>query len=233
MRELKIEYKRLDELVPFERNARTHPEHQIDQLVQNIVRFGFYNPILIDGQGNIIAGHGRLLAAKKLQMDSVPCIVLDGLTEMERRALVLADNKIALNSAWNLEMVRDELGVLADADFDLELTGFLDHEIDSLLESTGDFLPPDVESNFVPIVPMEGIVREAPYIEPKPQEHRSPSVQDDDYSRFDIVMLHSNKAELVEVLSQRKTEMMYDKLEDALMDLVKLWKEWKPRKLLD
>lgn len=224
-RQLEITYRFMHELVPFEHNARTHPEQQIDQLAQNIERFGFYNPILIDEVGNIIAGHGRILAAQKMGMVQVPCLVIDGLTELERRALVLADNKIALNSGWNLEKVRDELAFLADSDFSLEVTGFFDHEIDALLESTGDILPPDIESNFVPTVPTQERVKEVPYVEPQPQEHRSPSVQDDDYSRFDLVMLHTNKAELVEVLSERKTEMMYDKLEDAMMDLVRCWKE--------
>ncbi len=225
MRELQIQYKPIEALVPFEHNARTHPEHQIDQLVQNIERFGFYNPIIIDEVGNVIAGHGRLLAAKRMRMGSVPCITVEGLTEIERRALVLADNKISLNAAWDLEKVRDELAFLADSDFELELTGFQDHEIDALLESSGDILPPDVESNFVQTVPAPERVKEAPYQEPEPQEHRTPSASDDDYSRFDLVMLHTNKAELVEVLSERKTEMMYDKLEDAMMDLVKFWKE--------
>lgn len=224
-RQLEIEYKRITELVPFEHNARTHPEHQIEQLVQNIGRFGFYNPIIIDERRNVIAGHGRLLAARRMGMDQVPCITIAGLTEHERRALVLADNKISLNAAWDLEKVRDELAFLADSEFDLELTGFQDHEIDALLESTGDILPPDIESELVPTVPVQERVKEVPYQEPEPQEHRSPSASDDQYSRFDLVMLHTNKAELVEVLSDRKAEMMYDKLEDALMDIIKFWKE--------
>lgn len=227
MRQIEVEYKRVDELVPFAGNARTHPEHQIEQLCANIRRFGFYNPIIIDESGTIIAGHGRVMAAQRMDIVQIPTITVAGLTEIERRALVLADNKISLNAAWDLEKVREELSALADADFDLEATGFMDHEIDALLESTGDFLPPDVESQLVPTVPVpsQERVKEAPYVDPEPQAHRSPTVSDDDYSRFDLVMLHTNKAELVEVLSERKSEMMYDKLEDAMMDLVKCWKE--------
>lgn len=227
MREIEIEYRRTTDLVPFAGNARTHPEHQIEQLCTNMKMFGFYNPVIIDEHGNIIAGHGRVLAAKKLDLVHVPTITIAGLTESERRALVLADNKISLNASWDLEKVREELSALAEADFDLEATGFLDHEIDALLESTGDILPPDVESQFVATVsmPSQERVKEAPYVEPEPQAHRNPTVSDDDYSRFDLVMLHSNKADLVDVLSKRRDEMMYDKLEDAMMDLVKFWKE--------
>lgn len=224
MNKLEVQYKRTAELVPFAGNARTHPEQQIAQLCDNIARFGFYNPVLTDEHGNIIAGHGRVMAASKMGMETVPTITLVGLTETERRALVLADNKIALNGAWDFEKVREELSALAVEDFDLGLTGFLDHEINALLESTADILPIDVESNYVSTVPTQRTV-EAPYIEPKPQEHHTPKVTDDDYSRFDLVMLHTNKAELVEVLSKRRDEMMYDKLEDALMDVVKFWKE--------
>lgn len=225
MRDLQIEYKRTTDLVPFAGNARTHPEHQLEQLCRNIGRFGFYNPVIVDEHGTIIAGHGRVMAADMLQLETVPTITVTGLSDTERRALVLADNKISMNASWDLEKVREELSALAEADFDLEVTGFMDHEIDALLESSGDFLPPDVESQFVPTVPAAERVKEAPYQEPEPQPHRSPNVSDDDYSRFDLVMLHTNKAELVEILSKRKTEMMYDKLEDAMMDLVKCWKE--------
>lgn len=229
MRQIEITYRRTEELVPFAGNARTHPEHQIKQLCSNIERFGFYNPVIVDERGNIIAGHGRIMAARELGLETVPTILVSNLTDIERRALVLADNKISLNAAWDLEKVREELSALADSDFELELTGFLDHEIDSLLESSADILPADIEANYVPVLATQQRSqereREIPYQEPEPTELRAPKVSDDDYSRFDLVMLHTNKADLVEVLSKRKTEMMYDKLEDAMMDLVKFWKE--------
>ncbi len=225
MNDLAIQYRRTADLVPFAGNARTHPEHQVQQICANIQRFGFYNPILIDEHGTIIAGHGRVMAANRLGMQTVPTITLTGLKEGERRALVLADNKIALNGAWDFEKVREELSALATEDFDLQLTGFYDHEINALLESTADILPVDVESNYVARVPSTERPREIPYEEPEPQGYREPKVTDDQYSRFDLVMLHTNKADLVDVLSKRRDEMMYDKLEDALMDLVKFWKE--------
>lgn len=214
---LEIHYRRTADLVPFAGNARTHPEHQIAQIVGSIRTFGFYNPVLIDERGNIIAGHGRVMAASQLGMEEVPTITLQHLTDSERRALVLADNKIALNGSWDFEKVRDELSALATEDFDLELTGFLDHEINTLLESTADVLPVDVESNYVEKVHHAQ--------NDEPEGYKEPKVTDDEYSRFDLVMLHTNKAELVEVLSKRRTDMMYEKLEDALMDLVKFWKE--------
>lgn len=202
--------------MPYAGNARTHPEHQIEQLCANIQRFGFYNPVLIDEHGTIIAGHGRVMAANRLGLVELPTITLVGLKDSERRALVLADNKISLNASWDFEKVREELSALALDDFSLELTGFNDSEISALLEAGGDLFPVDASSHFVSTVPQ---------LEPRQQQAHVPGVADDEYSRFDLVMLHTNKAELVEVLSKRKTEMMYDKLEDALMDLVKCWKE--------
>lgn len=223
MEALSITYRSTAELVPYAGNARTHPEEQIEQLCENIRKFGFYNPVLVDQHGTIIAGHGRIMAANLMGLDRVPTIEIEGLSDEERRALVLADNKIAQNASWDFAKVRDELSALAIADFDLKLTGFGDNEINALLESTADILPSQAEAFFVDTV--EPKQRELPKENPNAELERVPSVSDDLYSRFDIVMLHTNKAELVEVLNQRRTEMMYDKLEDALMDLVKCWKE--------
>jgi len=216
MNSLEVKYRRTAELVPYAGNARTHPEHQIEQLCVNIQRFGFYNPVLIDEHGTIIAGHGRVMAANRLGMVELPTITLVGLKENERRALVLADNKISLNASWDFEKVREELSALALDDFSLELTGFNDSEISALLESSGDLFPIDVKSHYVATVPDS---------EQQPKQAHAPGVSHDDYSRFDLVMLHTNKSELIEILSKRREEMMYDKLEDAMMDLVKCWKE--------
>jgi hypothetical protein len=216
MNNLKVEYRRTAELVPYAGNARTHSEQQVEQIVSSIRTFGFYNPVLIDERGTIIAGHGRVMAASQMGLEKVPTITLEGLNENERRALVLADNKISLNASWDFEKVREELSALALEDFSLELTGFNDDEISALLESGGDLIPYDASSHYVGVVPQSERQAQQPHV---------PGVSDDDYSRFDLVMLHTNKAELVELLSQRRTEMMYEKLEDALMDLVKYWKE--------
>ena len=128
-----IEHRPIDALMPYAGNARTHSEEQIEQLVRSIRRFGFTNPLLIGKDGTIIAGHARVIAARQLDMAEVPCIVLDHLSEAEQRALVLADNKLALNAGWDEAMLRAELQALQDEDFDVEVIGFNDEEFRALL----------------------------------------------------------------------------------------------------
>jgi DNA modification methylase len=128
-----IEFRPIDALMPYAGNARTHSEEQIEQLVRSIRRFGWTNPVLMGTDGTIIAGHARVIAARKLDMAEVPCIVLDHLSEAEQRALVLADNKLALNAGWDDAMLRAELQALQDEDFDLDLVGFNDEELRALL----------------------------------------------------------------------------------------------------
>src|SRR3954466_164348 len=116
---LQIEYWPLDRLVPFARNARTHSPAQVAEIAGSMRAFGFSNPILVSEQADIIAGHGRLAAARKLGLTEAPVVVLRGLTEMQRRQLVLADNRIALNSGWNSEMLSLELADLSALGADL------------------------------------------------------------------------------------------------------------------
>lgn len=150
---LSISYRPVGSLVPDRRNARTHPRRQLDQIAASITAFGFTNPILIDPAGGIIAGHGRLLAAKSLGMAEVPTIVLAGLSEAQQRALRLADNRIALGAGWDLDLLKLELGELAgiDVDIDLKLTGFSSGEIDVILGGTTD--PEDEVIPAVPVTP--------------------------------------------------------------------------------
>ena len=135
---LAVEYRTVGSLKPDPRNARTHPKRQLEQIKASIKEFGFTNPILIDEQGVIIAGHGRLRAAKEAGLAEVPTIVLAGLTDGKKRALRLADNKIALGASWDLDLLKLELGDLADMDFDLGLTGFSAGEIDIALSGAND-----------------------------------------------------------------------------------------------
>jgi len=128
-----IEYIETERLVPYARNSRTHNDEQIQQIMGSIKEFGFTNPVLIDGDGVIIAGHGRTMAAQRLQMKEVPCLRLSHLTEAQKRAYVIADNKLALNAGWDDEMLALELRNLRDEDFDLSLTGFDDDELAALL----------------------------------------------------------------------------------------------------
>ncbi|NOG71273.1 site-specific DNA-methyltransferase [Roseicella sp. DB1501] len=147
---------RIDELVPYVRNARTHSDAQIAQIAASIREFGFTNPILVDGERGIIAGHGRLLAARKLGLTEVPTIELSHLTPAQRHAYVLADNKLALNAGWDDELLRLELAELRDEGFDLGLTGFDLGEVERLLAaSTGGLTDPD----HVPEPPAEPVSR--------------------------------------------------------------------------
>ena len=120
-------------LQPYAGNARTHSDAQIAQIAASIEEFGFTNPILADGEGVIIADHGRLLAAQRLGLEKVPVITLDHLTDAQRRALVIADNKIAENAGWDEETLRLEIEALQELEFDLDLIGFSDEELDDLL----------------------------------------------------------------------------------------------------
>lgn len=136
--DLNVQQIELEQLVPYARNARTHSDSQVAQIAGSIAEFGFVNPVLVGGDNIIIAGHGRVMAAKKLGLKTVPTIKLDHLTENQRRALVIADNKIAENAGWDEELLRLELQNLADEDFDLDLLGFDDVELDDLLTSLDD-----------------------------------------------------------------------------------------------
>ena len=120
-------------LIPYAKNSRTHDDAQVAQIAASIKEFGWTNPILIDGDKGIIAGHGRLMAARKLKMDKVPVIELNGMTEAQKRAYVIADNRLALNAGWDNAMLTIELKDLEDEGFDLSLTGFDQDELDALL----------------------------------------------------------------------------------------------------
>lgn len=129
----KLELRNVGELVPYERNSRTHSKEQVAQIAASIAEFGWTNPIIIDAAGDIIAGHGRLEAAKLLGMQKVPCVVIDHLTDAQRKALVIADNKLALNANWDFKILTDELMELDHLNYDMQLTGFSEKELDLLL----------------------------------------------------------------------------------------------------
>lgn len=121
---LKVEYRNTADLIPYVNNARTHNDQQVSQIAASIKEFGFNNPILLDGENGVIAGHGRLLAAKKLGMQTVPCIELKHLSETQKKAYILADNRLAELAEWDTEMLNMELGDLSTEGFDIDLTGF-------------------------------------------------------------------------------------------------------------
>ena len=135
-----IEQIAIERLIPYARNSRTHSETQIAQIAASMREFGFTNPVLISDDETIIAGHGRILAAQTLGLDRVPCLRLSHLTEAQRRAYVIADNKLALNAGWDDDLLKLELGDLGKSGVDLSLTGFSVEEMDGLFYEP-DFAP--------------------------------------------------------------------------------------------
>lgn len=141
--DLKVEYKNIKDLIPYCNNSRTHSDDQVLQIASSIKEFGFTNPVLIDGQGGIIAGHGRIMAAQKLKMDEVPTITLSDLSEAQKKAYIIADNKLALNSGWDDELLKIELEQLKELDFDLGLIGFDEIELGNMFLDGEDLTEPD------------------------------------------------------------------------------------------
>lgn len=135
----KHEIRKTADLIPYAQNSRTHSDAQINQVASSIKEFGFTNPILIDEQGGIIAGHGRAMAANKIGLDEVPCIILEGLTQAQKKAYVIADNQLALNSGWDIDTLRLEVETLKELDFNVDLLGFEDDVIKKLLDIDAEF----------------------------------------------------------------------------------------------
>ena len=144
----------LANLIPYARNARTHTDAQVAQIAASIKEFGWTNPVLIDGERGIIAGHGRVLAARKLGIDEVPCIELAHLTEAQKRAYILADNQLAANAGWDMELLKIELGDLDEAGFDLSLIGFDEGFLAGLLEDLPEGLTDPDETPETPEQPV-------------------------------------------------------------------------------
>jgi DNA modification methylase len=143
----------VERLLPYARNARTHSDEQVAQIAASIAEFGWTNPILAGGDGVVIAGHARLLAARKLGITEVPVIILDHLSESQRRALVIADNRLALNAGWDEEMLRVELDALREDDFNLDLLGFDDDELEALLSEPDSEVTGNTDDDAVPETP--------------------------------------------------------------------------------
>lgn len=236
---LTVKYKPTAALVANPRNARYHSKEQVSAIAASMKEFGFTNPILLDADDVVIAGHGRLEAAKSIGLEQVPTINLGYLTEAQRRAYAIADNKIPLAATWDFEMLKVELDALDTIGFDLTLTGFDTSELDRLLASDGllpNFTPPNPPlaenalgregasgpSNSDGELDDEGDGEELK--EPAPI---APKGSDADYSVFELVMLHENKMLLVNTLSELRINRHYEKLEDALMHLIRAYNEGK------
>lgn len=212
MTPLVIEYLPLQTLTAHPGNARTHSPAQVAQLVNSIMKFGWTNPILVDQDNTIIAGHGRAEAAKLLQIDTVPCIRFRHLTKTQRRALVIADNKLALNAGWDLERLAVELHDLEAADFDLGLTGFTELEVSELIGVQEDAADPDpdADDDAAPEDPYSRKI-EAPVYEPKGEIAPPASVLFDDAKTRALISavraadLPDDVAWFLEVAAQRHT----------------------------
>ncbi len=198
----KLVERKVNDLIPYVNNSRVHDEEQVIQICSSIKEFGFTNPVLIDEENGIIAGHGRLMAAKKLELKTVPCIVLEGLSEAQKKAYVIADNSIALNSSWDMDKLSLELESLKTEDFDLDLLGF---DENFFQVSTDEFFD-------VPDAP--------PASGDSDSGDREPRRTDEGYSAFELVMLHENKLRLIEVINEIKNDLSITATEDALMVLV-------------
>lgn len=152
---MQIEQLKTEDLLSYAKNSRTHSEAQIDQIAASIKEFGFTNPILIDAENQIIAGHGRVTAARKLKLSEVPCIRLGYLTESQKRAYVIADNKLALNAGWDDELLALEIQDLKDEDFDISLLGFDDDELSKIMETLVEEVEGLTDEDAVPETPEE------------------------------------------------------------------------------
>jgi ParB-like chromosome segregation protein Spo0J len=144
--------KKVSELIPYINNSRTHSEEQITQLISSIKEFGFTNPILLSPDNSIIAGHGRLQAVKRLGHEEVPCIIISGLTKTQIKALIIADNQLALNAGWDLEKLSVEVEGLEEDNFDLNILGFEDEFLKDLLHKDNLGLTDEDEAPEVPEV---------------------------------------------------------------------------------
>jgi len=131
-----LHHKNISEITPYVNNSRTHSQDQINQIAKSINEFGFLSPIVIDDDGTIIAGHGRYEAAKKINLEVVPCVVASGLTESQKKAYVIADNKIQENSGWNEDLLRIEIESIGEIGFDVNILGFSEKEMSKIFDET-------------------------------------------------------------------------------------------------
>jgi len=137
-KQMQIQQLKVEDLIPYVNNSRKHSDEQVAQIAASIKEFGWTNPILIDGEKGIIAGHGRLMAARKLEMSEVPVIELNHLTHTQKKALIIADNKLALNADWEQELLKIEIQALSDDDFDITLLGFDEIELGKMFDEMNE-----------------------------------------------------------------------------------------------
>jgi len=212
----------IKDLTPYEKNPRTHTKEQIKQVASSIQEFGFTNPVLIGEDYDIIAGHARVEAAQTVGMDDVPCIILDGLTDEQKRAYVIADNKLAENAGWDYEILTEELERLAQEAYDLEHTGFNEKELEKLLS--------EITSRYTQKI-------ETPHYEPKGEK---PALSDlFDRTRMDALIAQVEESDLDEDMKEflrlsatRFVEFRFDKIAEYYSHEDEVLREWFDRHAL-
>jgi ParB-like chromosome segregation protein Spo0J len=198
-----VEYLAPDALIPYENNSRKHSEMQLEKIVSSIKEFGFNNPVLIDNENGIIAGHGRVEAAKRVGFDKVPCIRLNHLNDAQRRAYVIADNRLTeIGGGWDEDLLREELrAIKEEGKIALNLTGFTEEYLNELLREASESESRTNASD----------------------EERGPRVTDDQYADFSLVCQHTTKLLVVSTLNEIKASQNFQKMEDALVFLCEFY----------
>lgn len=239
MMQLQIVYENVDELVAYAQNVKNHDEQNISIIADSIKRFGFLDPIALDSNNVIVWGHGRVLAAKSLGMATVPTITLPStITPTEIRALRIAHNKLAEKSGWDTDALRIELEDLQSLDFDLAATGFNSRELDSLLsdieKDLATFNEDEVRSGSPKSLDIDDYEQQPDEDEngdgadipiSTPTSSGSPKKDELQYSQFAVVMSEENKNRLMQLLNKLRSDKMLDKIEDALMELVRAYED--------
>ncbi len=153
----KIERRAVSDLLPYARNARTHSKEQVDQIAASIGEWGWTVPVLVDENDMIIAGHGRILAAQKLDIETVPVMTAVGWSEAQKKAYVLADNKLAENASWDIDALKIEIMELQDLEFDLPVMGFTDEEVSKMFAGDEEAGDPETHEESTPEIPLKGV----------------------------------------------------------------------------
>lgn len=198
-----VEYLAPTALIPYEKNSRKHTEMQLEKIVSSIKEFGFNNPVLIDDDNGVIAGHGRLEAAKRIGFDKVPCIRLSHLDDAKRRAYVIADNRLTeIGGGWDEDLLREELKAIKDeGKIALNLTGFTEEYLNELLREA-----------------TESEIRAS-----GDETERGPRVTDDQYADFSLVCQHTTKLLIISTLNEIKASQNFAKMEDSLIFLCEFY----------
>lgn len=209
---MKITYKNIEDLIPYARNSRTHSDEQIAQIAASIKEFGWRNPVLVDGDNGIIAGHGRVLAARKLNIEQIPTIDGSDMSEVQKRLYVIADNKLALNADWDEDILVLELEDLQSLGADLDLLGFDDEELENLLNPADEAGGDDGDEPYTNKV-------EAPIYEPSENEPKIDELFDDTKTLELITRIEQSSApakvkEFLKLAAHRHTVFNYKYIAD-------------------